>query len=425
LGLTLIRKRTGAAPKNARVALVLAGGAVTGGAFKVGGLQALDDFLVGRRVNELDIYVGLSAGSVLAVPLAAGISPNEMGKVLDGSSRRFDQLRPLDFYQPNLKEWIGRPARFAYELLSYGPVVAGELMRQVPELRQALLPAWRRLLRRPDYTRIEQLAIDLIDHFSDVRALPSPTDYIPSGLLDSAGLERWLRRNLEKTKIPNDFDAFTAHTGRELYLCACNLDTAEQVVFGPRTDHGASISQAVQASTALPGFYRPARIGDVDYVDGGIRRTANVEVAIEQGADLIICYNPFRPFVNRHEESGEYLSDRGLKAVLNQAIRTMLHSRLTLGLQRYLHDDRFQGDIVLLEPGEEDLRFFGLNPLAFWHRDEALEHGFQSVRCTIETHYDELQEVLSAYGLDMCRSTASRRAARAQPNREPQLRAVS
>jgi len=68
LGLTLIRKRTGRAPKNARVALVLAGGAVTGGAFKVGGLQALDDFLVGRRVNELDIYVGLSAGSVLAVP---------------------------------------------------------------------------------------------------------------------------------------------------------------------------------------------------------------------------------------------------------------------------------------------------------------------------------------------------------------------
>ena len=67
MGLTLIRKRTGRVPKNARVALVLAGGAFTGGAFKVGGLQALDDFLVGRRVNELDIYVGLSAGSVLAV----------------------------------------------------------------------------------------------------------------------------------------------------------------------------------------------------------------------------------------------------------------------------------------------------------------------------------------------------------------------
>ena len=39
-------------------------------------------------------------------------------------------------------------------------------------------------------------------------------------------------------------------------------------------------------------------------------------------------------------ESGEYLADRGLKPIINQAIRTMLHSRLTLGLQRYKYDDR-------------------------------------------------------------------------------------
>jgi predicted acylesterase/phospholipase RssA len=425
LGLTLIRKRTGAAPKDARIALVLAGGAVTGGAFKVGGLQALDDFLVGRRVNELDIYVGLSAGSVLAVPLAAGISPNEMGKVLDGSSRRFDQLRPLDFYHPNTREWVERPVQFAYDLLSYGPILTAELLRQVPELPGALRPAWRRLLRQPGYTRFEQLAIDVIDHFSPGCELPSPSDHIPSGLFDSVGLERWLRRNLEKTKIPNDFGSFAEHTGRELYLCACNLDTAEQVVFGPREAHGASISQAVQASTALPGFYRPAHIHGVDYVDGGIRHTANIDVAIEQGADLIICYNPFRPFVNRSDESGERLSDRGLKQVVNQAIRTMLHSRLTLGLQRYLHDDRFKGDIVLLEPREQDLRFFGLNPIAFWHRDEALEHGFESVRATIEAHFDELEAVLGAYGLELSRSAAARRAERAQRMHEPQLRAVS
>jgi predicted acylesterase/phospholipase RssA len=422
LGLTLIRKRTGRAPKNARVALVLAGGAVTGGAFKVGGLQALDDFLVGRRVNELDIYVGLSAGSVLAVPLAAGISPNEMAKVLDGSSRRFDQLRPVDFYRPNAREWVERPARFALELLSYGPVVAAEFLRQVPDLPRQLRPAWRNLLREPRYAGFEQLAIDMIEHFDAARPMPSLLDHIPSGMFDSAGLERWLRRNLHKTRIPNDFRDFASHTGRELYLCACNLDTAEQVVFGPAEAHGATISQAVQASTALPGFYRPARIEGVDYVDGGIRRTANLEVAIEQGAELIICYNPFRPFVNRSDDSGERLADRGLTSVLNQSIRTMLHSRLTLGLQRYLHDARFKGDIVLLEPREQDLRFFGLNPVAFWHREEALGHGFESVRSTIDARFDELAEVLGAYGLEMNRKTARRRSARAA--RRP-LRAAS
>jgi hypothetical protein len=85
LGLTLIRKSQGVRRKRKpTVALVLAGGAVSGGAFKVGGLKALDDFLVGRKVTDLDLYVGLSAGSILAVSLAGGITPDEMLKVIEG-----------------------------------------------------------------------------------------------------------------------------------------------------------------------------------------------------------------------------------------------------------------------------------------------------------------------------------------------------
>ena len=72
MGLTLIRKSRNTKPKqNPVVALVLAGGAVSGGAFKVGGLKALDDFLVGRKIMELDTYVGLSAGALLSASLAA------------------------------------------------------------------------------------------------------------------------------------------------------------------------------------------------------------------------------------------------------------------------------------------------------------------------------------------------------------------
>src|SRR5690606_24775284 len=58
LGLTLIRKSRGTRPKrDPHIALVLAGGAVSGGAFKVGGLKALDDFLVGRKITDFDTYV--------------------------------------------------------------------------------------------------------------------------------------------------------------------------------------------------------------------------------------------------------------------------------------------------------------------------------------------------------------------------------
>ena len=98
MGLTIVHKSDLTARKrNPRVALVLAGGAVTGGAYKLGGLKALDDFMVNRKTTDFDIYVGLSAGSFLAAPLAGGVTPVEMLKSLDGSSADFTQLRPTDF----------------------------------------------------------------------------------------------------------------------------------------------------------------------------------------------------------------------------------------------------------------------------------------------------------------------------------------
>ncbi len=420
MGLTLIRKSRGRPRKRKpRVALVLAGGAVTGGAFKVGGLKALDDFLVGRKITDLDVYVGLSAGSILAVSLASGINPSEMIKVLEGTSKKLDQLRPLEFYNPNWREFFGRPAKLTYDLVTYLPGVALDFLSALPHLREAVGAALAAFLREPSYHNFERLALQLRDHVSPTREIPALTNHIPSGLFENGSLERWLSRGLDQMHLPNDFRAFQRRRKRDLYITACDLDTAERVLFGPDENCELTISQAVQASTALPLFYRPARINGVDYVDGGVRRTANLDVAIEKGADLVICYNPFRPFLNRVDlESGDshyfangrYLADRGMKLVLNQVFRTLLHSRLKLGLQTYLADDRFQGDIVLIEPRELDADFFGLNPLAFWKRQAAVQHGFESVRGTIEQNFDALNEVFSSYGLEMSRTAARRRA---------------
>ena len=164
----------------------------------------------------------------------------------------------------------------------------------------------------------------------------------------------------------------------------------------------------------------------MDYVDGGLRHTANIDVAVEKGADLVICYNPFRPFINHVEDAhegdgyfsnGRYLADRGLKVVINQAFRTLLHSRLKLGLQRYISDDSFKGDIVLIEPREQDANFFAMNPLAFWKRGEAVRHGFESVRRTVEQNFEPLAEVFEHYGLSMCEDTARKRANRFRAER--------
>ncbi len=422
MGLTLIRKSDGMPRKrNPKIALVMAGGAVSGGAFKVGGIKALDDYLVGRKMTDMDLYVGLSAGSLLAVPLAAGIAPEEMIRVLEGTSTRFSQLRPLDFYNPNWSEFAARPAKFMYDLLAYLPGITGDVMASLPGLPDAVAPAFRDLAREPSYTHFEAAAMAMLRHVSPHREIPALTNHIPSGLFDNSSLERWLRSNLERMRMPNDFRAFARRRNRHLYITACDLDTAERAIFGPDENPELTISQAVQASTALPLFYRPARINGVDYVDGGVRHTANIDVAIEKGADLVICYNPFRPFLNRIDaEDGEssyfadgrYLADRGLKTVVNQVFRTLLHSRLKLGIQRYLADDRYQGDIVLLEPRERDADYFGVNPLAFWKRWEAVKHGFESVRMSIEQNFDQIESVLGRYGLEMDRDAARRKAER-------------
>ena len=424
MGLTLIRKSNSSpARRRPKVALVLAGGAVSGGAFKVGGLKALNDFMVDRKVTDLDIYVGLSAGSILATSLAGGISPDEMIEVLHGTSKRFDQLRPIDFYQPNLREFASRPAKFWFDLCTYLPSVTLDFARGLPGFPEAVGPSFRRFVKEPSYTHFEAVVMRILEHVSPKREIPALTNHFPSGFFDNRSLERWMRKSLEKIGIPNDFRAFERKRKCKLYITACDLDTAERAIFGADENSEITISQAVQASSALPIFYKPARINGVDYVDGGVRNTANIDVAIEKGADLVICYNPFRPFLNRIDAEdgnasyfadGRYLSDRGMKVVVNQVFRTLLHSRLKLGIQRYLNDDRFQGDIVLIEPRERDAGFFALNPMAFWKRSEALRQGFESVRTTLEQNFDQLRDVFGQYGLTMDREAARRRAERAR-----------
>ena len=423
MGLTLIRKSEGREPvSDPKIALVLAGGAVTGGSFKVGGLKALNDFLVGRKVTDMDLYVGLSAGAVLGTSLAAGVSPDEMVRVLLGTSSRVDRLRGFDFYNPNLSEMLSRPARFSWEVGTWLPSLALDFGTRLPGLPGALQRPIRAFMRRPSYSGFEAVVTRLVEHVAPRRSLPSVTNHVPSGLFDNSSIEQWVRSSLGRIKMPNEFRDFARKQGNRLYLTACDLDTAERVIFGADENCDLSISEAVQASGALPIFYKPARLHGVDYVDGGVRHTANIDIAIEKGADLIICYNPFRPFLNREDGDGDepsfaegaHLAERGMKAVVNQVFRTLLHSRLELGIQRYLADERFQGDIVLLEPREGDADAFAANPMAFWRRSQQVKHGFESVRASVENHFDELEAVFAHYGIVLDREAARRRAARAR-----------
>lgn len=418
MGITFVQKSDLTQKKfEAKTALVLAGGAITGGTFKVGGLKAMNDFLINKKVTDFDLYLGLSAGSFLAAALAGGISPEEMLKSMDGSSKYFTQLAPLDLYWPNFKELWERPLKFAYQQLAYIPGIAWDIFSALPSLKGDVTKKFMLFFNKPTYANFEALVQPIAKIIYPSRSLPSWMNLIPSGFFDNRALERFLRDNMRRNHLSNSFKILNKTRGKSLYISAMNLDTGERVTFGHDEKNDLTISQAVQASSALPCFYKPARLKGVDYVDGGVHNTASLDIAIQKGADLIICYNPFRPLNNKvfleyiREENkfvtrNRRISSNGMLMVLNQVFRTLLHTRLHHEVKSASENKNFKGDIILIEPSEDDVTYFELNPLLFWNRASAARQGFESVRKSIDSRFDQISKILASYGIEMTRELA-------------------
>lgn len=415
MGIQIIQKSDPLVKKeNPKLALVLAGGAISGGAFKVGGLKALNDFLVNKKVTEFDIYVGVSAGAFLSAPLAGGIPPEEMLASLDGKSTQFSQLSPMDLYRPNLREFFSKPFKYIYGHLTYIPGIVYDLFSSIPNLKNDFWDNLKNLVGHPNYSNYEQLMKPILRVAYTTRSIPTLGELIPSGIFDNKPLEAFLRKNMKHNRMTNNFKVLKKMSGRSLYISAMNLDNSKRVIFGPDEKNDVTISEAIQASSAIPGFYKPARLKGVDYIDGGVQKTANIDIAFNKGADLAICYNPFRPLTNElvieylREENKYFtkskrITDGGIWMVLNQVFRTLFHSRLMASLQSFKEDPNFKKDILLIEPKEDDTDFFELNPLFIWNRGKSAAHGFESVSRSIGDKFDQVSALLKKYGIEMTR----------------------
>jgi predicted acylesterase/phospholipase RssA len=397
-GITVIQKLDPALPRvpRGKVGLVLAGGAVAGGAFKAGGLRALDESLVRRKVpggsahafglNEFDVFVGLSAGSVLAAVLAAGIVPDEIFRILQGRSDVYETFQPWHFMRPNVGEWLGRVPRWLAK-------------------EQELFTNWLSGATNAGTGQRYTLGGTLAKMFEAVARL------IPTGLFDPGGLAEYLARQMARAGFPDDFAAAFAKTGKALYLTATDLNRGEIVVFGHDEPYGGvPISTAIAASCAIPVWYRPVLVDNplagqkgeperLDLVDGGLMRTANVRVAVEKGCELVVCYNPFTRI--RYDRAGRNLVDHGMPTIASQAARTLIGARLDLAKEVVFLDPQVQADVVFIEPAEDDYAFFNMGALNFWAKDRAVHHGYAAVRAAIDSSHDLLAEVFANHGIEL------------------------
>lgn len=409
MGITIVQK-SDLAKNHGRdaKALILAGGAVTGGSFKAGGIKALNDYFANFRINDFDIFVGISSGSMIAAALMGGISPESILKSLDGTSGHFTPLTAWHYYRPNISELVSRPLDFLFKACGWAPARIVALAERYPEWSRGIIGAIWQFLVHPSPVTYDAM-IDPIIAVTGAGDWPSLLALLPSGIFDNRAIESYFRHNIERNGLTNDFGEAKRLSRKSLYVTAMRLDGARRVIFGPDEDDSVTISQAIQASTAMPGFYKPARINGIDYVDGGVQETADIDIAIDKGARLIVCYNPFRPyrpkeFVNGFTKAApKRLATDGVMAVLNQIFRSIFYERLHVALDKFRADPAFKGDIILIEPHADDRAFFALNPLSLSNRVEAAKLGFESVRNSIDKRYDEISAIMSAYGIAMNR----------------------
>ena len=116
-----------------------------------------------------------------------------------------------------------------------------------------------------------------------------------------------------------------------MYVIATELKEGKKVVF-----NYCNTGQAVRASVAIPSMFIPTKIGDDEYVDGGLVSPVPVDVAKKLGADIVIAVDILAQPV--HTETSN------IWGLFNQNINIM---------QKHLAQEELKGADIVIQP---DLR---------------------------------------------------------------------
>ncbi len=187
----------------------------------------------------------------------------------------------------------------------------------------------------------------------------SITDWgLPSrGLIRGEALARYVREHTGGLPMER--------LARPLGIVAADLASGEPVLFR-RGDPGL----AVRASSAVPAVFQPVRIGDREYVDGGLVAPVPVRFAREMGAEMVIAVDISTP-----PDDG---STGGLFGVLMQTFAIM---------GRSISRHELAAADVVLRPG-----LTGLSSANFTNRVRAIRAGREEALARL----DQIRERLAA-----------------------------
>jgi NTE family protein len=266
--------------------LVLGGGGVAGIAWMNGVLAGLAEG--GADVTDADLLIGTSAGSNVAVQAASGLALSELYR------------RQAD---PTLQN---------RELIPEG-VSVEKLMETFAEIFGG----------NEDPAKVRK----------GVGALALSTETVSEAE----------RRAIIESRLP-----IHSWPDRKLILTVVEAETGEPRVFDRAS--GVDLVDAVAASSAVPGVWPPVTIGGTRYIDGGVRTSANADLAAGSARILVIAPLP-DPW-------------------LEQDVANLISGGSRVGV---------------ITPDEASLAAFGTNPLDPSTRTPAAEAGLAQGRKTAPT----------------------------------------
>ena len=355
--------------QRSKTAMVLAGGGIMGAAYEIGCLAALDHlFDPGFSTRRFDTYIGISAGSVIAALIANRIEPGGLYKTIARNERTVFNWRRRDVYRV---DWWA-------------------IIRSIGGVPRNLLQVLQHYRKNGWEIHLSDLPHLLHEHF-------------PAGLFSLNPLQSYLCDSFRREGICDDFSQLK----RQLFIPAYDLDSGERVVFGTEEHRDLHICQAITASSAIPFFFQPYRIDQRAYLDGSVGKVLHIDIAIENGAKLIVLINPRVPFLNDQEVSylpslsygkSSQIDELGILFTWEQAKRIECREKLLLALDYYRQTSP-EVDILLFEPGADEALLFFQGPMSISARNQIMLYGYQLTLSEMKGNYQELSRIFAKHGI--------------------------
>lgn len=299
--------------------------------YHAGALKALDEF--GIDLAGSNVIVGTSAGAIMGAYLAAGWTPSDFFDYAHGRhpravARSEDQRREArDVFTPL---WTNPAERVARSIGSMFAVVSAR-------------GYWNRAARgRVPNAQLRRR--------------------FPAGLYSTAETRLRLEEDLP-SKWPRP----------GLMISCADLYTGERVAFGHPDAPGTTLPLAVLGSIAIPGVFPPVKIGDRQYVDGGIVSATSLDLAMAAGCTSIICVAPLG-----------YRNEGGV-AEPRLWVPMAMRSLFARSLRREVNAARARGiEVFVVRPWVSDLAQLGTNSMRHFDRAALVEGAREGVARLLE-----------------------------------------